>query len=407
MLVTVPESVLRQILAGGQPVGPIFGRRRDDGDLLQIVGLGPADGEPLGEWRRADAGATALADGLTLLVGPAEPPQARALAGGAEPRCEVIRLHADYDARLRGIFESDRLRAARVAVIGLGSGGSLAALMLARCGLGAVHLVDYDRLETHNIARHICGLDDIGRYKTRAVADLLRSASPLISARTWEADVLADPAALEEALAGCDLAVAATDSEQSKLAINRACWRLGIPAVYGAAYNRAFGGDVFRAAPPDGACYNCLHLSAAEMFAPPPTAATDFSPGYADPTRMQDLIAEPGLALDVGVIALLLARVALLTLLGPAAPPGHQLPGNWLLFGNRAEWLFNEPLERLFIDVPRDEQCPVCNYAGYVRAVTGAEVAAVEAQAADILAAAAAAGRGQRPGGASDADQPS
>lgn len=391
MLVTLPDNLLQQMLASNEAAGPIFGRRRDDGDLVQIAGLTPADGEELGVWRRSASVGTVPVeeDTICLIIDDAEPPLVRVLAAGTSPHCVVVRSHADYDARLRGIFESDRLRNSRVAVIGLGSGGSLVALMLARSGLGAIHLVDHDRLKTHNIARHACGLDDIGRYKTRAVADLLRSVSPFIVTRTWEADVLSDRAALIQAIEGCNLVVAATDSEQSKLAINRACWPLGIPVVYGAAYNRAFGGDIFRAVPPEAACYNCLHINAAEMFAPPPAATSDFGPGYADPARMQDLIAEPGLALDVGMIALLLGRVALYTLLGAAAPPGYALPGNWLLFGNRAEWLFDEPLQRLFIDVPRDDQCPICNYPGYVQNAIGESVEAVAAKAADILTEAA------------------
>jgi len=157
--------------------------------------------------------------------------------------------------------------------------------------------------------------------------------------------------------------------------------------VYGAAYNRAFGGDVFRAVPPDGACYECFHAAAAGLFADQPTAAQDFSPGYADPSRMADLVAEPGLAMDIGVIALLVARVSLMVLLrGRTTLP--DLPTNWLLFGNRAEWIFRHPLESLFVEVPKRPDCPICNPYESQRI---AEMTAEEIQTAarDILAAAA------------------
>jgi molybdopterin/thiamine biosynthesis adenylyltransferase len=234
-----------------------------------------------------------------------------------------------------------------------------------------MRLVDFDRLEAHNIARHVCSLEEIGRYKTRAVRDLLLASAPLLSVETWEADILTQPAALAEAVSGADLVVAAVDNEQAKQAINRLCWDKGVPAVYAAAYNRAFGGDVFCAHPPDGACYTCLSSVIAELFSPPPAATQDFSPGYADPSRMADLIAQPGLTMDVGVIAMLAARVALETLLRGYDNVPEPLPDAWLLFGNRPEWIFKEPLSRHFVAVPRRDDCPICNYEQSVRTRLG------------------------------------
>jgi hypothetical protein len=41
-------------------------------------------------------------------------------------------------------------------------------------------------------------------------------------------------------------------------------------------------------------------------------------------------------------------------------------PTNWLLFGNRAEWIFQKPLESMFIDVPKQSGCPTCgDYAAH------------------------------------------
>lgn len=63
---------------------------------------------------------------------------------------------------------------ATVAVVGV---GSAAALALVDYEVEKIVLIDDDRLQPHNIARHRCGLEDIGRFKVDAVADLLRSAS--------------------------------------------------------------------------------------------------------------------------------------------------------------------------------------------------------------------------------------
>lgn len=394
MLITLPEPVLADLHAAEEPTGRIYGRLLDNGDVAQIGGLSPEDGTLLGYWARGEAPLSyEPSDGMLQLRLGADvegaPAAAVLRAGRLEPViCQMIRPHRDYTARLRGLFDPGALSAACVTVIGCGSGGSIAAAQLARCGIGRMRLLDFDRLELHNIARHACDTRDLGRYKTRALRDLLRAVSPIVGVETYEVDVLADHGALLAAVDGADLVIVAADSEPAKLAVNRACWARGIPAVYGAAYNRAFGGDIFRALPPDGPCYECLSVVIGELFAPPPTAADDFSAGYADPSRMADLVAQPGLGMDVGIIAMLMARVALETLTRDDPAAGEPLPGDWVLFGNRPEWIFKAPLERHFIAVPKREDCPVCNYDAYARATLGMTPEEVAAEARRILAAA-------------------
>jgi len=396
MLLTIPDTILRLMLNSAADSGMLYGRLRDDGDVAQVVGLDTAHGDCLCRWALRDSPKLVQADDqadrqdgdVLALAGDTPQPWLRAYRrAGAEwlpIASEIIRPHADYGARLRGLFEVDSLAQARVAVIGLGTGGSLVATQLARCGVGHMRLVDFDRLAVQNIARHVCGLDDVGRYKTRALRDLVLNISPVIEVETYEANIIDQPDVLHTVVAGCDLVVAATDSEQSKLAINRVCWPLDIPAVYGAVYNRAFGGDVFRALPPDGACYNCFHAVVTEFFAPPPTSV-DLAPGYADPSRLADLVAEPGLGIDVGVIALLMTRVALMTLLRSIPTTLPDLPTNWLLFGNRREWIFEKPLESMFVELPKRADCPTCNYDTYVRLNLGLSAEEVEAEARALL----------------------
>ncbi|NTU81874.1 MAG: ThiF family adenylyltransferase [Chloroflexales bacterium] len=387
MLVTISEALLDSLAADPSGAGLLYGRLRDSGDVAQIYGRDATAGDLLGHWRRPAAEAPPPGPGLLALVlapAPGGPPTAQAYSVGPDGLtsvpCSVVRPHLDYGRRLHGLFETSQLAGKCVAVIGLGSGGSLVATMLARCGLGRMRLVDFDRLEVHNLARHACGLSDIGRYKTRAMRDLLLEISPLVDVETYEVDVLADPAALAQIVDGCDLVVAATDRDESKLAINRACWPRAVPVVYGAAYNRAFGGDVFSARPPDGACYECFVTAVTDLYGPPPAASDTFGPAYHDPSLLPDLIAEPGLGIDVGMIALILARAGLMALLRGVSTSLPDFPTNWVLFGNRAEWIFERPLESLFVDIPKRQDCPVCNYEGYVLSRLG--LSPEEAQAA-------------------------
>jgi molybdopterin-synthase adenylyltransferase len=68
-----------------------------------------------------------------------------------------------------------RLKAARVAVLGLGGVGSAAATSLTGCGVGSLHCVDYDTVELSNLNRQLLYTErDIGRSKVEAGVEHLR-----------------------------------------------------------------------------------------------------------------------------------------------------------------------------------------------------------------------------------------
>lgn len=79
----------------------------------------------------------------------------------------------DATLRLRTGFDADVLAAKRVAIVGVGAVGAQVADLLVRSGVGAVALVDADRVRPGNCIRHLVGLDDVGRSKVDAVADRL------------------------------------------------------------------------------------------------------------------------------------------------------------------------------------------------------------------------------------------
>ena len=73
-----------------------------------------------------------------------------------------------------------RFSAATVAVCGLGGLGSHIAAALARAGVGRLILIDFDRVDVTNLHRQQYRADQIGRYKTEALAEELRSAAPYV-----------------------------------------------------------------------------------------------------------------------------------------------------------------------------------------------------------------------------------
>ena len=70
---------------------------------------------------------------------------------------------------------------ATVAVCGLGGLGSNIAIALARAGIGRLILIDFDRVDITNLHRQQYKAEQIGMYKTVALAENLKEIAPYIS----------------------------------------------------------------------------------------------------------------------------------------------------------------------------------------------------------------------------------
>ena len=266
----------------------------------------------------------------------------------------------DSFARVEAIFETRKLAGRLITIIGIGSFGSIIAELLTRCGVDRVRLVDPDRLEPHNLARHMGLLSDIGRFKTRVCHQRLRGINPLCRVETYEADIEKNPDALDAALDGAKLVFVCTDNNPSRYAINRSCLIRGVPAIYGGAYERAFGGMVLRVIPGQTPCYDCvigsLERSLGEQGKRRPAGKVP----YADVKNAWEYKAEPGLGIDAQMIAMIQAKMGLLTLLRGEETTLENWPADFILWGNEAKWIFPQPLYAQFVETHKREDCPTC-----------------------------------------------
>ncbi len=81
--------------------------------------------------------------------------------------------------RLYGVAGAQRIRAAHVAVVGIGGVGSWAAEALARSGVGRLTLVDLDHIAESNINRQIHALDvTLGQAKVQAMRERIAQINP-------------------------------------------------------------------------------------------------------------------------------------------------------------------------------------------------------------------------------------
>jgi molybdopterin/thiamine biosynthesis adenylyltransferase len=253
--------------------------------------------------------------------------------------------------RLREVIDLDVLRDKHTLVVGLGSGGSTVALELAKAGVGRFTLVDPDRLEESNLVRHECDDRYLGWNKAAAIADLILFRNPDAQVDVVRADAFAIGERLAEAVAAADVVAGCTDVEPPKNLLNRLCLEAGVAAVYAGVYARGVGGEVIRCdGGPDDSCYACVTSVLKESAPAPPEEAPDYGVAAGDRPV-------PALGLDARLVALIHAKVCLLTLLDQA----DTLPGNVVLFSTAAvDDLFPRPFASAMLTVARQKDCLVC-----------------------------------------------
>ncbi|CAM3917281.1 ThiF family adenylyltransferase [Bordetella tumulicola] len=122
-------------------------------------------------------------------------------------------------ARLYGPDAPARLRQAHIAVAGLGGVGSWAAEALARCGVGALTLIDLDHIAESNVNRQIHALTTtIGQSKVDAMADRILAINP--ACVLTRVDDFVEPDNIEQVLPGPYTALAdCTDQASAKIAM--------------------------------------------------------------------------------------------------------------------------------------------------------------------------------------------
>lgn len=217
-----------------------------------------------------------------------------------------------------------RLKAARVGLIGLGGVGAPAALYLAAAGIGTLRLIDDDTVALSNLQRQIAfSVADVGRSKVEAGAEALTALNPHVRVEPFAGRLTAATAA--RLVEGCDVVVDGTDDFGTRFAVNAACMAARIPLVSGALgrWNGQVG--VFTGRP----CYRCLVPGA------PPEAETCARVGV------------------MGALAGVVGSMVALEAIKLIAGAGQPLAGRLLIYDGLAGTART-------VTVAADPDCPVC-----------------------------------------------
>ena len=151
-----------------------------------------------------------------------------------------------------------KLAGSKVAVVGLGGLGTISSLYLALAGVGFLRLIDQDTVEVDNLHRQVLyGVEDLSYPKVEVSARRLEKANPFVKVEPVSENV--NSKNVEKLLEGMDCVVDGLDNMHTRYLVNRACAKLGVPYVFGAAVGVEGNLSVF--APPETPCLECVFPS--------------------------------------------------------------------------------------------------------------------------------------------------
>ena len=227
-----------------------------------------------------------------------------------------------------GVPGQEKLKAARVLLIGAGGLGSPAALYLAAAGVGTLGLVDFDNVDITNLQRQILhGTKDVGRPKLQSARERIADVNPHVRLETYETALTSKNAL--DIFSGYDIVVDGTDNFATRYLVNDACVLQGKPNVYGSIFR--FEGQASVFALPDGPCYRCL-------FPEPP------------PPGLVPSCAEGGV---LGVLPGLVGTIQATETIKLIVGVGEPLKGRLLLIDTLG-------MQFRTVNVRKDPTCPAC-----------------------------------------------
>ena len=227
-----------------------------------------------------------------------------------------------------GIDGQQRLRAAHVAIIGIGGLGSPAAMYLAASGVGRLTLVDDDRVELSNLQRQIAHTTaEIGKPKVESARRALLALNPDTAIATHARRLSANE--LEVLAREADVVIDASDNFSTRFAVNDACLAASTPLVSAATIRLEAQMSVFDFRHADSPCYRCLYTGTEELA---------------------ESCSETGVLAPLpGILGAMQATEALKIIAGF----GESLVGRLLLLdAARMEWRS--------VNLRKDPQCPAC-----------------------------------------------
>lgn len=229
----------------------------------------------------------------------------------------------DRQILLWGIEAQEKLKKAKIGIIGTGGLGSPILTYLAVAGVGKIIAADKDRVELSNLNRQILHWNkDVGKEKAVSAEEKLKQINPEVEIISYATEVTEQN--IEQIFPEVDVLVDGLDNYPSRFLMNEYAWKKGLPFFHGAIWG--LEGRVTTFIPGKTSCLRCLYSEA------PPKAVF------------------PVAGVTPGLIAMLQTTEVLKYLTGS----GELLLDQLLIYDG-------ELMEFRKIKLTKNPDCPVCN----------------------------------------------
>src|SRR5688572_28684872 len=131
-----------------------------------------------------------------------------------------------------GIAKQEKLKQAKVLVVGAGGLGCPALQYLAAAGVGTIGIADFDLVSESNLHRQVLYMpEDCGMPKSEIAAQKLKKQNPFITCITHSQGITVQNAL--EIIGNYDLVIDGSDNFPTRYLVNDACAILQKPQVFG------------------------------------------------------------------------------------------------------------------------------------------------------------------------------
>ena len=149
---------------------------------------------------------------------------------------ELIRYSRQLVIPEVGVKGQQKIKNAKVLVIGAGGLGCPVLLYLCTSGVGTIGIIDFDKIELHNLHRQILySANDVGKPKAKTAAGKLKENNPNVVFRVFDEMITGENA--EKFISQFDIIVDGSDNFLTRYVVNDACVKLKKPLIYGSILN--------------------------------------------------------------------------------------------------------------------------------------------------------------------------
>lgn len=339
--------------------GYLLGRRYDAGDVWHLVDTAEESGfrqalfedvQIVGKYTSRDTEGSIdgkflpTTDYLDVTIGDNEIVNVRVVQDDETIRDDISVRPVDLDRLFIRLDENNtqinELSDKKVGIVGLGSGGSLLAMYLAKSGVEDMVFIDGDRYEEHNIVRHICGINDIGRKKVTAVKEHIQDRIPEVSIETVNSQFKLrseqDAERFERLLGDCDAIISATGRHNINFRLESFIQTLerDITVFYGGMFSDLKGGILIRVSEEKSdPTYHEIYEE--ESGSENPDIKTVDVEGTYQPPEEEDAHSVPGLGIDVDNLTIFMTKMVLTELLENVDHDRYELGESMYVWANR------------------------------------------------------------------------